>query len=196
MPAPIVACERMQLVDHDGPDRSEEPAVIDPAGDQDDFERLGRRQEAVGWIGDDVPLLGLGRVAVPAGGPPTHQAEVALQPLLLVVQQGSDRADVEDAQPVPGFGQHPGEHGEERRLGLTARRRCQDDEVGPVEEGVDGQLLDGPQLSPAEGIDDVVLEGRVQSVECAHRSSSMSSTPVAWASRSVAVISSVLSVSR
>ena len=101
MPASVVAGEGMKLVDHDGPDRSEELPVIDPRGDQDDFERLGRGQEAVGRIGDDAPLLGLGRVAVPAGGPPTHQAEVALQPLLLVVQQGPDRADVEDARARP-----------------------------------------------------------------------------------------------
>ena len=57
------------------------------------------------------------------------------------------------------------------------------------------QLLDRPQLPPAEGVDDVVLEGRVQAVERAHRSSSMSSTPAAWASRSTAVSSPVLTVS-
>ncbi len=185
----------MQLVDDDGPDRPEEAAVVDPGGDQHDLQRLGRGQEAVGRVGDDPPLLGLRRVAVPACCPPADQAEVSLQTLLLIVQQGTDRADVEDAQPVPRLGQHPGDHGEERRFRLAPRRRCQDHEVGPVEEGVDGQLLDGSQLPPAEGVDDVVLEGRMQATEPAHRSSSMSSTPVARASRSTTVSSAVLSVS-
>ena len=54
--------------------------------------------------------------------------------------------------------------------------------------------LDGPQFPPAEGIDDVVLQGRVQSVECVHTSSSMSSTVWACASRSTVVISLALTV--
>ena len=58
----------------------------------------------------------------------------------------------------------------------------------------DGQVLDGPEFAPAQGVDDVVLECRVQAAERTHRSSSMLSTLVAWASRSVAVISPVLSV--
>ena len=56
------------------------------------------------------------------------------------------------------------------------------------------ESLDGPQFAPAEGIDDVVLKGRMQSVECAHGSSSMSSTVWACASRSTAVISPALTV--
>ena len=42
-----------------------------------------------GGLGDDPPLLATGGVSpCQQGRPPPDQAEVALQPLLLVVQQG------------------------------------------------------------------------------------------------------------
>ena len=64
--------------------------------------------------------------------------------------------------PAHDIGQHLGENREERRLGLPSCGRCQDDEVRPVEVGVDGETLDGPQIRHAKRIDDVVLKGRMQ----------------------------------
>ena len=67
MPAPVVPGERMKFVDDDDSDVLEEMPMVDLGGNQDDFERFRRRQQAVGRIGDDPPLLRLGRIAVPAG---------------------------------------------------------------------------------------------------------------------------------
>ena len=78
-------------------------------------------------------LAEAGHVAVPDGRPAAHQAVVPLQPLLLVVQQGLDRADVEDGQPAPGAGQGLGDQREEGRLGLAAGGRGQHQQVGPVQ---------------------------------------------------------------
>ena len=196
VPAPVVACERVKLVDDDGPNGSEEVPVVDLAGHEDDFERFRRGQQAIGGIGEDAPPLRLGRIAVPAGRSPADQPEVPFQPLLLIVQEGTDRADVEHAQAGPGARQHPGQDREERRLGLAACGRRQDDQVRPVEETLDGEVLDGSEIPPSQRVDDVMLERRMQPIEGIHRVSSMSSTPVAWASRSVAVISLGFMVNR
>ena len=75
MPAPVIASKRMKLVNDDDPDGSEEMPMVDLGRNQDDFQRLGRGEQAVGGISDDPPFLGLRRVAVPASGTPTDQVE-------------------------------------------------------------------------------------------------------------------------
>ena len=184
MPAPVVAGEGMKFVDDDGPDVLEELPMVDLGGDQDDFERFGRGEQAIGRIGEDPPLLALGRVAVPAGGSPSNQLKVALEPLLLIVQQGPDRADVEDHRPVHDSVSICEMIGKNAASVLPPAVGARMTRFAPSRKASMDSILDGPQLPPAEGVDDVVLEGRVQSVECAHRSSSMSSTVWAWASRS------------
>ena len=139
MPAPVVAGERMKFVDDDGLDVLEELPVVDLGRHQNGFEGFGRREQAVGRIGDDSPLVALGRVPVPASRPSSDQVEVSLEPLFLVVQQGPDRADVKDRQAVPGLGEHLRNDREEGRLGLAACGRGEDDEVRPVEIRIDRQ---------------------------------------------------------
>ena len=169
----------MKLVNDDDPDGSEEMSMVDLGGNQDHFERFRGCEQAVGGISDDSPFLRLRRVAVPASGPPTDQAKVACQPLLLVVQKSTDRAHVKHREPGPRIGQHLREDREERSLRLSSCGRCQDDEVRSVEVSVDGETLDGTKITPSQGIDDVVLKSRMQAIKGTHRSSSMSSTLVA-----------------
>src|SRR5205823_12696433 len=145
-------------------------------------------------FGYDPAFLALGCVPVPASRPPADQLEVAGKSVFLIVQEGFDRADVEDGQPRPRLRDHLRKHGKKSGFGLPAGSRGQDDEVRTIEVGVDRQSLDGSQFPPAEGVDDVVLKRRMQAVEFAHRSNSMSSTVWACVSRSILVISPVLTV--
>ena len=84
-----------------------------------------------------------------------------MQPDIQIVEQGLDRAEVEDAESRPAFGQHPRDDRKERRLGLAARRRGEHDQVLAVENRWDDRFLERPQLAPAEAVHDVVLQGRM-----------------------------------
>ena len=139
------------------------------AGDQHRLQRLGRRQQAVGRLRQNPPLDRGRHVAVPDGGPAADQAVVALQPLLLVVEQGLDRADVEHGQPVPAARPGPGRSAG-RRPPRSCRRRSGPGPAGcaPSRTAVDRQLLHRPQRPPAQGVDDLVLERRMQPVEGGH----------------------------
>ena len=105
---------------------------------------------------------------MPARGSTPNQREILLKPLLLVVQQCPNRADIKDREAVPSLGKHLGNDREESRFGLAASRGCENDEVRPHEERINGQRLHVSQFPPTQGIDDVVLESRVQAVEGTH----------------------------
>ena len=194
VPAPVIRRKRMEFVNDHRADVLEEVGMVDLGRDQYGLQGLRGREQAVRRCGDDPAFLRLGRVPVPASHLSADELKVAIKPAFLVVQERLDRADVKDRQPGPRFRQHLRKHREECGLGLPSRSRGQDDEVRTAEVGADGQSLDGSQFPPAEGIDDVVLKSRMQSVKITHTSNSMSSTVWAWASRSVLVISPVLTV--
>ena len=105
---------------------------------------------------------------MPDGRLAPDQPVVAPQPLLLVVEQRLDRADVKDRQPAPRPSQGLRDQREEGRLGLAPGGRGQDQQVGALQGRVDGQLLHRPQRAPAQGVDDLVLQGRVEPVERLH----------------------------
>ena len=71
-----------------------------------------------------------------------------------------------------GSRRRPAQHGEHRRLGLPARRRCQDDGVLAVEQRLARHLLHRAQAGPPEAGDDRLLQPRRESGEGAHQTSS------------------------
>ena len=153
--------------------------MIDLGRNQNDFERFRGSEQAVRGISYDSPFLRLRRVAMPASGPPSDQAKVACQPLLLVVEESTDRAHVQHREPGPRIGQHLRQDRKERSLCLPTCGWSQDDEIRSVEVSVDGEALDGTKITPSQGVDDVVLKSRMQAIKGTHRASSMSSTLVA-----------------
>jgi hypothetical protein len=108
-------------------------------------------------------------VAVPSLDPTAHEPCVVGQPRLQIVQQRLDGTDVEDAQPAPPLGEHSGEQREERRLGLAARGRPDDQGVLSGEQRLDRLLLERAQRRPPEGVHDVVLDRGMEAFEGRHR---------------------------
>ena len=195
MPAAVVPGEGVDLVDDHRPQVAEQAAGIDVRRDQHHLQRLRRGEQAVGRVAEHVPPGGRGHVAVPEGRSPAQERAVPLEPNVEVVEQGLDRADVEHAQARPALGEHAGGDGQEGRLGLAARRGRQHDHVLPGQDARDHLLLEGPQLPPAQAVDDVVLDRRMELVEVAHRSSSISSTsdaPIACRSTGVSSVSAMV----
>jgi len=150
MPTPVIASERMQLVNDHHSDIAEEAMMVDLLRDQQHFEGLGGRQQAIRLLGDNPPAFALGRVTVPERRSPTDQPQVLVEPLLLVVQQCLDRADVEDRDARPCLFEHLRDHGEECRLGFSSRCGREDHQVRAGLKGLDRQRLNLSQLSPAE----------------------------------------------
>ena len=176
MPPSVVSGERMEFVDDEASHTTEEPAMIRLRRYEDCFQRLGRSQQAVWWIGYDASSVALAGVSVPAGGSPSHKLEVPAKAFLLVIKQGTDGADVQNRQPLQAFGEYQRDDRKERRLGLPSSGRCKNDDVRPIEYRLNRQTLHGSQFPPSERVYDVVLKGRMKSVEVCHVSSSMSST--------------------
>ena len=93
------------------------------------------------------------------------QLRIARQPGQQVVQQRLQRADVDDRQAGPAPRVHRGQQREHRRLGLAARRRREQQRVGPVQDRPGCLFLQRAQRRPAQGVDDVVHHDRVQPVQ-------------------------------
>lgn len=94
---------------------------------------------------------------MPQRGSASQQRAVPLKSNVEIVQQGFDRADVEDAESGPALRQHPRDHREERRFRLSARRWSQHDEMPATENRGDDRFLKWPQLTPTQAVDDVML---------------------------------------
>ena len=75
-----------------------------------------------------------------------------------VVQQRLDGADVQNGEAGPAIRQHPGENGKEGRFRLSTSSRGQDDQMLTGQDGRDDVLLKGPQVTPAQTVDDVMLQ--------------------------------------
>ena len=131
---------------------------------------------------------------MPNGDGSTDQSSVMGQPLLKVVEQSLDRADVQNTGASPRLRQHLRQDRDGSCLGLPSRGRGQQQAVCAGMNRCDGCKLRGSQGTPAQRVDDVVLQGWMQLLEFAH--SSMSSTEFALAAaRSDADISLSESVS-
>lgn len=64
---------------------------------------------------------------------------------------------------------HPRKYREHRCLGLAAGRRSEQQRVPTSDDGGNGFLLQRPKTRPAKGIDDVMLDRRVEGLKSAHR---------------------------
>lgn len=113
-----------------------------------------------------------------------------------VVEQRLKRTDVENRQPIPFLGQHPGKEWEDGRFRLTPCGRRNEQRVFAVEDWPDAEFLQGTKFFPPQRIDDVVPEGGMELFKVAHRFNLMSSTlPIPAADCSTSVSSVGVTVS-
>ena len=117
---------------------------------------------------------------------------------LEVVEQGTEGAEIENREALPVLAQHPREQRQGCGLGLSGRGRRQQQGMSSIEQGSDGSVLQRPEIRPAEGVDDVVLNRGVEAIAAirmygTHDGSLMSSTDSA--PRSIAVSSRLSTVS-
>ena len=161
-PAVTVRCgERVNLIHHHGAHVSEQLRMVDSARDEHDLQGFRSGQETIRPFDNVAPLLARTGVAVPHAYPEAHELVVPAQPVFLVVEERLDRAHVQDRDRCTLLGQGPRNEREESGLRLSPGRRGEDDAVCAVQRRLDGEFLDGPQASPAKGVDDMVLQSRV-----------------------------------
>ena len=140
-------------------------------------------------IVEDLAAYRIRHVAMPKGGAPAHKGGIPLQSRFDIVQQGVQRTDVQGRQPPPALAGHSGQQRKYRRLGLAAGSRCEQQNTLTTLDRLDCGKLGRAQLGPAQSVDEMVAQGRMQLVEPAHTSNSISSTEAAAAqARSAAVI--------
>ena len=168
MPAAVVAGKGVDLVDDHGPQVAKELLFVDPARDEHHLERLGRRQKQIGGILNDALAGGLGSVAMPEGSTAADEIAVIGQTRFQIVEEGLDRADIDHRQPPPILREHPGENRKRGRLGLSAGGGSENDLVVAGEEAGNDRVLKRPQAPPAERVDDVVLQRRMEEIEVRH----------------------------
>ena len=165
VPAAVVTGEGVYLIDHDGPQIGEHSAVLNPEADEHGFQRLGRGQQYVRRLPQDpLPRRG-GDVTVPDGDSPSQPARVVLQPGQQVIQQRLQGADVDDRKAGPALLFHRGQQGEDGCFGLAARSGRQEQRVRTLQHWANGLLLQRAQRPPAEAVDDVVDDDRMQPVK-------------------------------
>lgn len=87
-----------------------------------------------------------------------NEIEILGETTLLIVEQRSNRTDVQDRDAAPRLLKHPGDHRKKCRFSLASSRWSKHDKVGLVEKGVDRQRLHFAQFPPTQGIDNVVLK--------------------------------------
>ena len=143
--------------------------MLDLAGNQHGFQRLRGREQAIRRRSENLLSPRLGDVAVPDRTASADQAQVVFQPLMEVVEQRLERADVENGQTVPFLGQHPGQEREDGRFRLAACGGCYQQCVMTLKQGADAEFLQGTKLLPAQRIDNVVLESGMELFKIAHR---------------------------
>jgi hypothetical protein len=78
-----------------------------------------------------------------------------------VVQQRAQRRHIQDGQATPLVVRHLRQQREERRFGLTAGSRSQQEAVITAAHRLDRLPLQGTEVGPAEGVDDVMQHARV-----------------------------------
>ncbi len=145
VPAPVVAGEGVSLVDDDGLHVGEPTMVVDPAGDEHRLDRLGRGEQDVGRLGEEAVALGLAGVAVPETDAAPHQAPVALEAEVEVVEQRPQGTDVQHAESPPVLAEHARQQREHGGFGLAAGGGCHGDGVVAGEDGFDGGRLERSQ---------------------------------------------------
>ena len=158
----VRADERVDLVDHDVPQRPEPPRRCSVV--EQDLERLGGDEEDVGFV-VGVPAALRGRdVAVERGGrEPAREAE-PLDPVELVVDQGLERREVDTVDAGCALFQGSVHDRDQGGLGLAPRRRRDHEEVGAGRRRPAGLLLERAERGPAEPLEQGQLERAVKVV--------------------------------
>jgi hypothetical protein len=139
--------------------------VVGLDADQHRFERLGRGQQNVRRLGADALPLRLLGVAVPERRPTPEPLGVRVDTVDQVVEERLERAKVQDGRACPHLLGHRRQQGEAGRLGLAACCRSQQHGVLSFHERHDRRPLEGAQVRPAEGVDDVMQNDGVEPVQ-------------------------------
>lgn len=87
VPAAVVPCEGVHLVDDDSSYASQHVGVVGLDADQHRFERLRGGEQEVGGLGADTATYGLSGVAMPQSGSAAQPLGVAVDPVYQVVQE-------------------------------------------------------------------------------------------------------------
>ena len=108
VPSPIVSGKGVDLIDDDGPNAAQHLPAVRLRRNQHDLQRLRRGEQNVRRIRLDPVALRRADISVPQCAAPTHHLAVSIQPLVEIVQQRLERADIDDAQAAPILGAYPG----------------------------------------------------------------------------------------
>ena len=126
-------------------------------------------------------FLALGDVAVPGPNGNVSVLKEVVEAIELVVDQGFDGADVEGTHGARGIVVELGEDREEGGFGFAGGGTGGDEEVGVgVEDDVAGGDLDGAQVGPALGEDEVLDEGS-EAVEWMRHEPNFTTWAFGWA---------------
>jgi hypothetical protein len=129
VPSAIVSGERVDFVDDNSLNTTEQRLVFDSRRHEHHLEGLRRREEHIRRVSENRAAGSIAYISVPhRGATPTVRC-VPLDAKLEVVQKRSERADVENRQPEPTFREHAREKREYRRLRLAARGGSQQQNV-------------------------------------------------------------------
>ncbi len=99
---------------------------------------------------------------MPKSRSPSDEATVSREPKFQIVEERLDRTKIKDAQPLPIFAEHPRQNRKKGGFGLAAGRGRENDQVLAGQDSGDDGILKRPQLAPAETVDEMVLERRMQ----------------------------------
>lgn len=105
---------------------------------------------------------------MPDAHSPADPPGIGPQPFLEIVEQRFERADVEHGDTAPVLVSHAGEYREGGGLGLASGGGCEEKSILAGHQGFDGRVLERAQPGPAQGGDDVMLQGGVEVVETGH----------------------------
>ena len=147
----IVGGERVHLVDDDGGEAFEDGARVGAGADHHDLERLGRGHQNVRRRLAEALLARVAHVAVPLEDLEPDHPRVRLKPLLLVVEERANRADVEHRDGLEVLRQDAREQREDRGFRLPAGGRRQHDGVAAVEDRVDCRAPERAEASATPG---------------------------------------------
>lgn len=114
-------------------------------------------------------------ITVPQRDPTPYKACILRKTRLQVVEQRANRADVQNRQAVPSLRRHSGQNRQEARFSLAARRRRDKQGVLPLHQRWQRSVLQGTQATPAQAINQVMLQGGVKQFKGSHDAVTMPS---------------------
>ena len=159
-----IADEGVQLVDHHGIESAEQPRRLGPAPDQGRLQGFRGDQQDAGRGLARLALVGLGDIAVPAENRNVQRLAQPVEPAELIVDQGLERADIEQPEAAARLVGDARDQRQKRRLGLAAGSGGGNDDVAPAgQDRPDRRLLHRPEIAPAL-LPDPAPDTRMQAV--------------------------------